>query len=121
MRFPMPHFPCEFEIPDDWLTDAGIVGFTGTTSAYRSISSAVLVPINKIEPPYRLVTIPKDWRGFDRGRLVKVLKEIVSGTEIWPARLHELPSDAWLSSLSRDYNCRLPIPASGHFTPDLAL
>jgi hypothetical protein len=27
MRYPMPHFPCEFEIPDDWIAEAGAQAF----------------------------------------------------------------------------------------------
>jgi hypothetical protein len=54
MRFPMPNYPCDFEIPDDWLSDAGMGGFVPTANAYRSIASAVLVPLREIEPPYRM-------------------------------------------------------------------
>jgi hypothetical protein len=30
MRYPMPHHPREFEIPDDWLAEAGMRGLPGT-------------------------------------------------------------------------------------------
>jgi hypothetical protein len=66
MRFSMPHLPGEFEIPDEWLTEAGIVGFQPTDRAYRSTAGAVLVPLTEIEPVARFVTHPKDFRGFDR-------------------------------------------------------
>ena len=36
MRFPMPHYPSEFEIPDDWLREAGVIGFTPLTTSYHS-------------------------------------------------------------------------------------
>jgi hypothetical protein len=91
MRYAMPSFPCEFEIPDDWLIDAGAVGFIPTTTAYRSSSDAVLVPLAVIEPPYRLLTVTKDWRGFDRTRFISVLKGIVTAAEIEPVPLLELP------------------------------
>jgi hypothetical protein len=39
-------------------------------------------PLREIEPPYR--TLEKDWRGFDRGRLIRVLNGIVTGAEIEP-------------------------------------
>lgn len=90
MRFALPNFPCEFEVPNDWLAEAGIIGFSTTTQGYRSTAEATLVPLGEIEPPYRLTTVPKDWRGFERSRLVKVLKEIVSGAEIWPVPLRTL-------------------------------
>lgn len=91
MRYPMPNFPCEFEIPDAWLAEAGIDGFTRTAPAYRSTPGAMLVPLHAIEPPYR--TPAKDWRGFDRCRLISVLKGIAIGAEIEPVPLLQLPPD----------------------------
>ena len=87
----MPNFPSEFEIPDDWLTEAGAVGFIPTTAAYRSSSDAILVPLAAIEPPYRVLAVAKDWRGFDRSRFISVLKGIVTAAEIEPVPLLELP------------------------------
>lgn len=49
MRFPMPHFPCEFEIPDAWLTEAP------GRAAFRSGASAVDVLLTAVEPPPRLI------------------------------------------------------------------
>ena len=74
MRYAMPNFPCDFEIPDDWLNDAGAAGFNPTTRAYRSSSNSVLVPLVDIEPPYRVSTVVKDWRGFDRTGLFRSSK-----------------------------------------------
>ena len=91
MRYVMPNLPCEFEIPDVWLDEAGAVGFVPTTMAYRSMPEAILVPITAIEPPYRVPTVPKDWRGFDRSRFVSVLTGIVTAAEIEPIPLLELP------------------------------
>ena len=45
MHFPMPNYPCEVEIPDAWLADAGMGSFTPCTTGFRSTSSAALVPI----------------------------------------------------------------------------
>jgi len=28
MRFPMPYYPCELEIPDEWLSEAGMIAFS---------------------------------------------------------------------------------------------
>lgn len=55
MRFPMPHFPCEFEIPDAWLMEAGANGFTPGRAAFRSGASAVDVLLTAVEPPPRLI------------------------------------------------------------------
>jgi hypothetical protein len=51
----MPHFPSEFEIPDDWLSQAGTVGFKPTARAYRSTAAATMVPLTEIEPVARFV------------------------------------------------------------------
>src|SRR5260370_35681455 len=91
MRFRMPNFPCDFEIPDDWLAEAGMDDrFTPTSTAYRSTPDAKLVALVAIEPVDRRVAYPKDWRGFDRGRLISVLKGFVSGPELDPVPLFEL-------------------------------
>jgi hypothetical protein len=87
----MPHFPGEFEIPEEWLFEAGIVGFQPTGRAYRSTTTAVLVPLTAVEPVARYVTHPKDWRGFDRARLVRVLKGFVADDEIEAVPAVELP------------------------------
>jgi hypothetical protein len=77
MRYPMPNYPCEFEIPDAWLTEAGINGFTPTAPSYRSTGAAVPMALREIEQPYRVPEL--DWRGFDRGRLISVLKGVATG------------------------------------------
>ena len=51
MRYPVPNYPCEFEIPDAWLNEAGMDGFTRSAPAYRSTTAAVPVPLREIEPP----------------------------------------------------------------------
>jgi hypothetical protein len=91
MRYPMPNFPCYFELPDAWIAEAGLDRFTPATGYYRSTADAVPVPLATIEPVYRLVTHPKDWCGFDRVRLISVLKGIVSSAEIEPVPLLALP------------------------------
>jgi len=89
MRFPMPNYPCEFEIPDAWLVEAGMDGFIPTTPSYRSRAAAVGVPLREVEPPYRVPE--KDWRGFDRWRLISILKGISTGAEIEPVPVVTLP------------------------------
>jgi hypothetical protein len=78
----MPNFPCEFEIPDAWLAEAGMQGFVPSASAFRSSAEAVLVSLAVIEPPVRFSAYPKDWRGFSRERMIRVLKWFVTGAEI---------------------------------------
>jgi hypothetical protein len=91
MRYQMPHYPCDFEIPDDWLSAAGMIGFVAADSAYRSTAAAILIPLAAIEPVYRFTAHPKDWRGFDRARLISIFEGFVAGSEIEPVPLLELP------------------------------
>jgi len=106
MRYPMPNYPCEFELPDDWLAAAGIDRFTPAARCYHSTGDAVPVPLQEIEPPFRVQTCPKDWRGLDRERLTDVLKGIVSGAEIAPVPLIELPSGDFLAQAPYRYRVR---------------
>src|ERR1700722_11032112 len=92
MRYPMPNYPCEFEIQDAWLSEAGMDEHPRTGPAHRPVPSAVLVPLREIEPPYRKPSTAKDWRGFDRVRLVSILKGFISGAEMETVPLLELPA-----------------------------
>lgn len=82
MRFPMPNHPCDVEIPDPWLADAGFETFKPIGSAFRSSSGAMLVPLVQVLPPHRNPAVTKDWRGFDHSRFVSVLKGIMADDEI---------------------------------------
>jgi hypothetical protein len=91
MRFPLPLLPAEFEIPDAWWAEAGMPGFRSSGRAYRSTGAAILIPLREIEPPPRSPEHPKDWRGFDRGRLISILTGIATGAEIEPVPVVEPP------------------------------
>jgi hypothetical protein len=91
MRFPMPHFPCEFEIPDDWLSEANALSFAPERPAYRAPALAEIVPLTKVEPPPRLVGYPLSWRGLDRTRFISVLVGMVADAEIDPVPVVEMP------------------------------
>lgn len=103
MRYPMPNHPCDFEIPDEWLAEAGMIDFTPKATAYRSLAGARLVPLVQIEPPKRNPAVVKDWRGFDRARMISVLRGIVTGAEIEPVSLRELPAGEFLSQAPYGY------------------
>jgi len=87
----MPHLPCEFEIPDDWLVEAGALGFSPKRAAYRSVLSAAAAPLTEVEPPPRLVGYPLSWRGLDRTRFVRILNGMVTDAEIEPVPVVEMP------------------------------
>jgi len=108
MQYALPNFPCQFDIPDDWLDEAGFRGFRTTTPAFRSTVGATLIPLAKIEPPRRLPSYPLDACGFVRAKMVNVLKEIVCDVEIMPVPLVELPElDVRLvGGPSPSYRCR---------------
>jgi hypothetical protein len=95
LRFAFPRFPAEFEIPDAWLTEAGMSGFARRGWAYRS-STAEVVPLDDIEPPFRTKRL--DANGFDRVRMVSILKGFVADAEIPPVDLLILPPLADMTS-----------------------
>ena len=84
MRFRFPLLPAEFEIPDSWWADAGMAAFCPGAPNYRSTPHAVLVPLREIEPPFRNPEVIRDWRGFDRARMIRVLSGIATGAEMPP-------------------------------------
>jgi hypothetical protein len=88
----MPNYPCDFEIPDAWLADAGMEGFMRTGTAYRSTPGATLVLLSEVEPPYRKLSTTRDWRGFDRAKLISILRGFIADAEIEPVPLLELPA-----------------------------
>ena len=98
--------PVSWELPDEWLTEAGLNGFMPTTLAYHSTSDAVLVPLREIEPPFRTPECSKDWRGFDRRRLLAALKGIVAKTEIEPVPLVKLSPRSQLVPAPYGYRVR---------------
>jgi hypothetical protein len=106
MRFPMPNFPCDFEIPDDWIAESGIGSFSPDAPAYQSTNDATLISLAEIVPLPRVQTVPKDWRGFERKRLVDVLRGIVAGNAIDPVPMVTLPESDHLVRLSYRYCIR---------------
>ncbi len=95
MRFPFPRFPADFELPDEWWSEAGMSGFTRQGVAYRS--TAELFWLDEIEPPFRLLSAALDWRGFSRERMVSILRGFVASDEIAPIDLLALPPLADIS------------------------
>jgi hypothetical protein len=89
MHFSFRRFPAEFEFPDEWWSAAGMSGFTPQEVAYRS--TAGVFPLDEIEPPFRLPSIPRDWRGFERCRMVSILRGFVDDAEIPPIVVFPIP------------------------------
>ncbi len=107
MRFFYPLFPAEFEIPDDWWNEAGMSGFKPAGPSYASSDlAAQIIPLREIEPPFRFPEHPKDFRGFDRTRLVRVLSGFVAGAAIEPVALAELLLQSEFSPLPFRYRVR---------------
>ena len=104
MRSPMPNYPCEFEIPDEWWIAAGMADFSPNLPGYRSVAGAKLVPLREIEPPHLDRTSPRDWCGFDRVRMLRILGGLKAGAEIRPVPLVEIPVDD--VPLARNYAFR---------------
>jgi hypothetical protein len=93
MRFSFPRLPAEFEIPDDWWSEAGMTDFTRSTTCYLSTDATTRpIPLRDIEPPFREREFPHDFRGFDRARMVRILAGFVAGADIKAVSLIELPA-----------------------------
>ena len=106
MRYCTPNFPCDFEIPDDWVRDASIDNFAPSARAYCSTPEALLVPLSEVIPPVRKLTFAKDWRGFERARLLSLLRGIVAGQQIEPVPLIQLPDPNPILPLTYRYSVR---------------
>jgi hypothetical protein len=91
MRFRFPLLPAEFEIPDSWWADAGMTAFCPGAQSYRSTPDAIVVPLREIEPPFRNPDGVRDWYGFDRSRMIRVLGWMATGAEIEPIPVVALP------------------------------
>lgn len=106
MRYVMPNFPCDFEIPDDWIAESGIGAFRPGEPSYRPASDARVVSLSEIVPPSRGRDCHNDWHGFDRKRLVDVLRGITTRDKIAPVPVIELPKSDHLLRLSHQYFVR---------------
>jgi hypothetical protein len=75
VRFPVPAYPSEFEIPDEWLAGLPLDRRPFPGTAYRATGRPVLVPLATVQPPRRNLTVTRDWLGFDRVRFRRVLED----------------------------------------------
>ena len=91
MRFSFPLFPAQFEIPDEWWAEAGMQDFKVSGPAFHSTAGTEMVPLRQVEPPFRFSEYPKDWRGFERGRLISIFQGIAAGADMPPVPVVELP------------------------------
>lgn len=92
MRFALPRFPAEFEIPDEWWLEAGMQQFVRRSKAYRSRANESVAP-DEVEPSFRNRSRPLDWNRFDRIRMVSVLKRaIITGASLVHAEFSDQAS-----------------------------
>jgi hypothetical protein len=95
MLFRLPRRQVSFEIPDEWWIEARMAGFRPTSQAYctRPEPNVVLVSVTDIVHPPRIVE--KDFGGFDRLRLIRILSGFVAGLAIPPIKVHEMPQGSF--------------------------
>jgi hypothetical protein len=103
MRYLMPNFPCEFEIPDDWIAASGIGNFSPRRTAYRSSADVRLITLVEVAPLLRFKSVPKDWRGLEQKRFVVLLKRFVANDFIPPVPVVQLLDSNRLVRLSYRY------------------
>jgi hypothetical protein len=87
-----------FAIPDDWWEEAGTVSFVPNSQAYptkpfdeRPDWPIILVPPRDLEPPRRDPGFELDFGGFNRARMIGVLREIASGLPMCAIEVEEHP------------------------------
>src|ERR1700724_1734184 len=90
MRFPFPLLPAESEMPDEWWNEAGMSSFT-PPGPYRATAATHMIPLREIEPPFRLSEWQRDFHGFCRARMVRILTGFVADADIEPILLFSLP------------------------------
>jgi hypothetical protein len=90
MRFAFPRFPAEFEIPNEWWSEAGMQGFRPRGSAYTS-ANGDLIQLNDIEPPFRLKQTSLTANGFNRERVLSILKGFRTDAQLPPIDLLRIP------------------------------
>jgi hypothetical protein len=92
-RFQLPH-GLEFELPADWWTEAGMAGFQPNAAAYRAadeLREIKRVPLKEIAPQNMGGRQHLDFGGFDRKRMVSILRAIAQGYPLPPIEIVERP------------------------------
>lgn len=76
-----------FEVPDEWLREAGAEGFVPAGPAYASAPEPHLIAaIDTVEPPRRTPGV----LGLHRGQMVSVLRGLVLGEGVPPVPVEML-------------------------------
>ncbi len=73
MRFSTPgKKPVEFEIEDDWLSEAGVHNFKPSDKSYHASlkNLSAIVPLSQIKPPTRRLGVPD----FKRAKMIPILE-----------------------------------------------
>ena len=94
MFFRLLHPPFAFEIPDEWLAEAGADDFVPARQSYQSIAdpNEIILALGAIAPLLRQPKVIKDHYGFRRkggvdggpGGMVDVLQAIVGSVSLPP-------------------------------------
>lgn len=96
MFFRLQHPPFAFEIPDDWLVEAGVAGFIPDGPSYLyTAETENIIPLEKIAPILRNPNTTRDFWGFRRkggiegntGGMIDVLQAIINGIHLPPVMI----------------------------------
>jgi hypothetical protein len=91
MLFAYPGFPAQFEIPDSWWREAGMINFTPSGPFYRTATpECYIVSLVEIKPILQSERPPLDFCGFREEALVRILAWIADGSEIPAVVLRKL-------------------------------
>ena len=91
MQFRLAHQPIDFEIPDEWLTEANVLGFVPRTVAYASSSDpewpTTIVPLFQVAAPVRNPGV----EGLHKERAVSILRAVSLEQILTPLKADQPP------------------------------
>jgi hypothetical protein len=81
-----------FSLPTEWWNEAGMDRFECRQDLSYSATpqlTSKLCPLTAIEPPNMGQRLRRGYGGFERDRMVSVLRDIALRREIWPVEITE--------------------------------
>jgi len=96
MKFAFSQQSIEYEIPNDWLNEAGAINYKPNSVAYNASLNdeypTELKPLVELQAPIRNEGIA--W--FKKERMVSLINAVLTGEKLPPIEVHLKPSESQL-------------------------
>jgi hypothetical protein len=93
VKYTYSQLSIEFEIPDEWLHEAGVYNYKPTSEAYEPLSNGErpteIMSFNNLQAPIR--DPGTTW--FNKKRMVSLMKGVISGKAMPPVEVHLKPEE----------------------------